>query len=148
MHQRRLCKGKPDLGQHRIIASAGFDDPCRIIRYEMDGQRYPNRIILGTETYPPEIARNWDCVLHMNHVIGDFTWAGWDYLGEAGVGIPGYVPGEGGFMADFPAQLPYVGDFDLTGRRRPASYYREIVFGLRTADFGKASGNIHRHPAM
>ena len=116
--------------------------------YEKDGQRYPNRIILGTETYPPEIARNWDCVLHMNHVIGDFTWAGWDYLGEAGVGIPGYVPGEGGFMADFPAQLPYVGDFDLTGRRRPASYYREIVFGLRTADFGKASGNIHRHPAM
>lgn len=101
-------------------------------RYEMDGKRYPNRIILGTETYPPEIARNWDCVLHMNHVIGDFTWAGWDYLGEAGVGIPGYAPGEGGFMAGFPAQLPYVGDFDLTGRRRPASYYREIVFGLRT----------------
>lgn len=34
-------------------------------------------------------------------------------------------------MAGFPAQIPYVGDFDLTGRRRPASYYREIVFGLR-----------------
>lgn len=95
----------------------------------MDGQRYPNRIILGTETYPPEIARNWDCVLHMNHVIGDFTWAGWDYLGEAGVGIPGYVPGEGGFMADFPAQLPYVGDFDLTGRRRPASITGRLYSG-------------------
>ena len=100
-------------------------------RYEPDGKNYPNRVIVGSETYPPEIARNWGEITRLSHVIGDFTWTGWDYIGEAGVGIPGYHFGEGGFGAQFPAQLAYCGDIDLTGMRRPASYYREIVFGLR-----------------
>jgi len=101
-------------------------------RYEMDGVLYPNRIIVGSETYPPEIARNWEMIHRSSHVIGDFTWTGWDYIGEAGVGIPAYQWGEGGFGAKFPCQLAYVGDLDITGFRRPNSYYREVVFGLRT----------------
>ena len=100
-------------------------------RYEMDGKVYPNRVIVGSETYPPEIARNWNLVEKLNHVIGDFTWTGWDYIGEAGVGVPAYQWGEGGFGAGFPCQLAYPGDLDITGFRRPASYYREIVFGQR-----------------
>lgn len=99
-------------------------------RYEQDGKAYPNRVIVGSETYPPEITRNWELVERLPHVIGDFTWTGWDYIGEAGVGIPAYKWGEGGFGAAFPAQLAYPGDFDITGFRRPASYYREAVFGL------------------
>ena len=99
-------------------------------RYEKDGVSYPNRVIVGSETYPPEIARNWELVETLPHVIGDFTWTGWDYIGEAGVGIPAYQWGEGGFGAGFPAQIAYAGDFDITGFRRPASYYREAVFGL------------------
>ena len=51
-------------------------------RYEGDGENYPNRVIVGSETYPPEIARNWDLVEKLPHVIGDFTWTGWDYIGE------------------------------------------------------------------
>ncbi len=100
-------------------------------RYAPDREAYPNRVIVGSETYPPEIARNWGEITRFSHVIGDFTWTGWDYIGEAGVGIPGYHFGEGGFGAQFPAQLAYCGDIDLTGFRRPASYFREIVFGLR-----------------
>jgi len=100
-------------------------------RYETDGINYPNRVIVGSETYPPEIARNWTLVKKLNHVIGDFTWTGWDYIGEAGVGIPAYKWGEGGFGATFPCQLAYCGDIDITGFRRPASFFREIVFGLR-----------------
>ncbi len=100
-------------------------------RYEMDGEKYPNRVIVGSETYPPEIARNWAIAEKCPHVIGDFTWTGWDYIGEVGVGIPAYTWGEGGFGAGFPCQLAYTGDIDITGYRRPASYYREIVFGLR-----------------
>ena len=99
-------------------------------RYEPDRETYPNRVIVGSETYPPEIARNWDLVERLPGVIGDFTWTGWDYIGEAGVGICAYRPGEGGFGAGFPAQLAYCGDIDLTGYRRPASYFREAVFGL------------------
>lgn len=104
-------------------------------RYASDGKSYPNRIIVGSETYPPDIAKNWRDVLRLNHVIGDFTWTGWDYIGEAGVGIPAYAPGEGGFGARFPAQLAYCGDIDITGFRRPMSYLREIVFGLRTKPY-------------
>lgn len=100
-------------------------------RYEPDARDYPNRVIVGSETYPPEIARNWEIITRQRNVIGDFTWTGWDYIGEAGVGIPAYTFGEGGFGAQFPCQLAYVGDLDITGVRRPQSYYREIVFGLR-----------------
>jgi len=100
-------------------------------RYEEDGVEYPNRVIVGSETYPPEIARNWELVKKYSHVIGDFTWTGWDYIGEAGVGVPAYQRGEGGFGAQYPCQLAYCGDIDITGFRRPASYFREVVFGLR-----------------
>ncbi|RDY31654.1 glycoside hydrolase family 2 TIM barrel-domain containing protein [Lachnotalea glycerini] len=100
-------------------------------RYKVDGEKYPNRVIVGSETYPPDIARNWELVEKYAHVIGDFTWTGWDYIGEAGVGIPAYNWGEGGFGAKFPCQLAYCGDFDITGFRRPVSYFREIVFGFR-----------------
>ncbi|MCD7749701.1 MAG: DUF4982 domain-containing protein [Oscillospiraceae bacterium] len=100
-------------------------------RYEPDKERYPDRVIVGSETYPPQIARNWATIEKCHNVIGDFTWTGWDYIGEAGVGIPAYHWGDGGFGAQFPAQLAYCGDLDITGFRRPASYYRECVFGLR-----------------
>ena len=99
-------------------------------RYEGDLKDYPNRVIVGSETYPPQIAWNWSLVEKQPNVIGDFTWTGWDYIGEAGVGIPAYKWGDGGFGARFPAQLAYCGDIDLTGFRRPASYFREAVFGL------------------
>jgi hypothetical protein len=104
-------------------------------RYEPDSVNYPNRVMVGSETYPPDIDRNWRLVEKLPSVIGDFTWTGWDYIGEAGVGIPAYKFGEGGFGAGFPCQLAYCGDIDLTGFRRPLSYYREIVFGLRETPY-------------
>lgn len=104
-------------------------------RYEPDSKKYPNRVMVGSETYPPDIARNWKLVQEIPCVIGDFTWTGWDYIGEAGVGIPAYRPGEGGFSAQYPCQLAYCGDLDITGFRRPLSYYREIVFGKRTEPY-------------
>ena len=100
-------------------------------RYESDMKAYPNRVFVGSETYPPEIARNWPLVEKLPALIGDFTWTGWDYIGEAGIGLPGHAPGEGGIGAAFPCQLAYCGDLDITGFRRPLSYFREIVFGLR-----------------
>ncbi|MDD7177630.1 MAG: glycoside hydrolase family 2 TIM barrel-domain containing protein [Lachnospiraceae bacterium] len=104
-------------------------------RYELDGRIRPNRVIVGSETYPPAIAKNWELVESLDHVIGDFTWTGWDYLREAGIGVPAYQFGEGGFSAVYPCMLAYCGDIDITGHRRPASYYREIVFGLRQTPY-------------
>ncbi|MGI6326992.1 MAG: glycoside hydrolase family 2 TIM barrel-domain containing protein [Saccharofermentanales bacterium] len=104
-------------------------------RYETDAVNHPNRIMVGSETYPTEIPRNWELVKEIPSLIGDFTWTGWDYLGEAGLGIPAYAVGEGGFGAQYPCQLAYCGDLDITGFRRPASYLRELVFGLRTEPY-------------
>ena len=112
-------------------------------RYEPDSVNYPNRVMVGSETNPPDIARNWALVEKLPAVIGDFTWTGWDYIGEAGVGIPAYKFGEGGFGAQFPCQLAYCGDLDLTGFRRPLSYYREIAFGLRKAPYIAAQDPHH-----
>ena len=99
-------------------------------RYEGDVAAYPNRIIVGSETYPPAIAENWSLVKKHPQIIGDFLWTGWDYLGEAGLGVPAYEFGEGGFGAQFPCQLAYCGDFDITGFRRPLSYFHELIYGL------------------
>ena len=106
-------------------------------RYEMDSSLFPNRIIVGTETFPTHIDLNWAKVTAFGHVIGDFTWTGWDYLGEVGIGRPQYLaPGEApAFGAPYPWIAAWCGDIDLVGFRRPASYYREIVFGLRTAPY-------------
>ena len=55
-------------------------------RYELDGRLYPNRVIVGSETHAAAIATGWAKVVRHPHLIGDFTWTGWDYLGEAGIG--------------------------------------------------------------
>ena len=101
-------------------------------RYEDDIQNYPNRIIVGSETNPPDIADNWALVKKHPRIIGDFLWTGWDYMGEAGLGVPAYEFGEGGFGARFPCQLAYCGDMDITGFRRPLSYFHQLIYGLRT----------------
>lgn len=100
-------------------------------RYEMDRELFPDRIIIGTETFPPHIDVNWALVTANANVLGDFTWTGWDYLGEVGIGRNQFLDEATAFEAPFPWLTAWCGDLDLTGHRRPASYYREIVFGLR-----------------
>lgn len=85
-------------------------------RYLMDADKYPDRVMVGTETYPKQIAENWDVISKCPAVIGDFTWTGWDYLGEV--------------SSVYPDLMNTGGDISLIGNRRPTSYYREIVFGL------------------
>ena len=102
--------------------------------YEPMTKAYPNRVILGTELTPPSIGKNWKAVKALPAVIGDFTWTAFDYIGEAGVGVVTYN-GKNDFQKPYPCYLAYCGDFDITGFRRPLSYYREIVFGFRKAPY-------------
>ena len=101
-------------------------------RYAIDGTRMPNRIIVGTETHNTNIGQNWPKVLGLPHVIGDFTWTGWDYLGEVGLGRVEYGEDGGLLMGDYPWLASWCADIDITGHRRTLSHFREIVFGLRT----------------
>ncbi|MEU9017809.1 glycoside hydrolase family 2 TIM barrel-domain containing protein [Actinomadura sp. NPDC048394] len=115
------------------IAGMNYSDS----RYALDRDLFPNRIIVGTETFPTRVDTTWSLVKRYGHVIGDFTWTGWDYLGECGIGRPRYRASEpgSGLLAPYPHLLAGCGDIDITGHRRPASYYREIVFGLRAAPY-------------
>ena len=100
-------------------------------RYELDRELFPNRVIVGSETFPTKIAEYWRLVQENSHVIGDFTWTGWDYLGEVGIGRVRYADEPPVFEAPYPWITAWTGDLDITGVRRPISYYRETVFGLR-----------------
>jgi beta-galactosidase len=99
-------------------------------RYELDAKSFPNRVTVGTETFPSKIAENWSLITRLNNVIGEFTWTGLDYLGETGLGRVNYQPEIKSSGAPYPWLTAWCGDVDITGRRRPISYYRERVFGL------------------
>lgn len=115
------------------IAGMNYQDS----RYDLDRGLYPNRVIVGTETFPTHIDRLWGLVTAYPHVIGDFTWTGWDYLGEPGLGRMHYRddPSGGQALGNYPFLVSGAGDIDITGERRPASYFREIVFGLRAEPY-------------
>lgn len=99
-------------------------------RHEYELQIHPGHVVLGTETFPSDIARLWKIVKNNKHVIGDMTWTGYDYLGEAGANFF-YYDGRSGFQPNWPISLACMGDIDIIGCRKPISYYREIIYGLR-----------------
>ncbi len=99
-------------------------------------EKYPDRIYVGSETLPGNLDKNWKLVEQYDHIIGDFSWTAWDYLGEVGVGrveeLPENTPaGMASFMGGYPWIAAYAGDFDITGYRRPVSYWRETIWGGR-----------------
>lgn len=98
--------------------------------HQVEKDFHPYRVVLGAETFPADIANLWQIVKSESHVIGDMTWAGYDYIGEAGCGIFHY-DGTENFTSHWPDRLAGIGDIDLIGNRKPISYYREAVYGLR-----------------
>jgi beta-galactosidase len=106
------------------------------VRYLTDHKLSPNRVIVGSETYVTAIGRNWPTITTHDHLVGDFTWSGWDYLGEVGIGRTDYGASDdaastAGVVGAYPWLVANTGDIDITGVRRPASYFRETVYGLR-----------------
>ena len=105
------------------LDAAGYN--YMFTRFEMDGERYPNRVIVATETHPGTVDRGWAGVTGNAHVIGDFTWTGWDYLGEAAIGRIAYgdganAMGMSAFHGDYPWLAAWCGDLDITGSSPPA----------------------------
>ncbi|WP_460694770.1 glycoside hydrolase family 2 TIM barrel-domain containing protein [Mucilaginibacter puniceus] len=95
--------------------------------YESDHVKHPDRIMMGTESYPREALTNWDLVEKHPYVIGDFVWTAMDYLGETGLGHTS-------LQARSPQLMPYpwfngwCGDIDLIGDKKPQMYYRDVVW--------------------
>jgi beta-galactosidase len=98
--------------------------------YEPDHAKYPERIMMGTESFPMEAFDNWQQVKKHSYVIGDFVWTAMDYLGETGIGHTGLDSTPGFQLQTFPWFNSWCGDIDLIGGKKPQSYYRDVVWGL------------------
>ncbi len=57
-----------------------------IFRYRHDLKKYPDRLILGSETFCKDAYAFLELAKKEPRIIGDFVWAGMDYIGEAGIG--------------------------------------------------------------
>ena len=101
--------------------------------YAPDQKKYPDRVIIGTETVPKEIYKSWEATKNNSNAIGDFVWTAIDYLGEAGIGRVYYTeerPEIENHLYDYPWNQAYCGDIDVCGFKRPQSYYRDILWGV------------------
>ena len=108
--------------------------------YEIAGKLFPERVILGTESFPMEIDRVWDYVERLPYVIGDCTWTSFDYIGEAGIGKSMFVEPDspearmdpwaiGSHTSQYPWRLANDADLDINGQLTPQGVYRRIVWG-------------------
>ena len=84
-------------------------------RYETEGTAHPGRIIVGSETMPYNIAKNWEMVKKLPYLVGDFMWTAWDYMGETGIGAWTYETDAMGFAKPYPWLLADTGALDILG---------------------------------
>ena len=134
--------GEPLEEAFSYLDAAGYN--YATFRYEADAGEYPHRIMLGVECYPGALYENWKLCEKLPQLIGDFGWAAWDYLGEAGVGQHRYGEAlEYDLYGAYPWRSAGCGDFDLIGDRRPVSYWRQIVWGLRKEPYLSVQDPAH-----
>jgi len=107
---------------------AGYNYLLR--HYDEDHKNYPDRIIMGTESFPQDVAKVWNYTEQHDFCIGDFVWTAIDYVGEAGLAnniLTNSNEGNQQFM-DWPWFNAWCGDLDLAGNKKPQSYLRDVVW--------------------
>ena len=98
-------------------------------KYEEDHKKFPDRIIVGTESVAKEAFENWQMVQKHPYVIGDFVWTGMDYFGESGIGH-NQLKSDGVItLPPWPWFNGYCGDIDIIGNKKPQLYFRDVVWG-------------------
>lgn len=80
-------------------------------RYKVDHERYPDRVIYGSENRHDLDA--WKAVTDNEHIFGQFLWTGIDYLGESG---------------RWPSRGFYSGLLDFAGFVKPRGYFRQSLW--------------------
>lgn len=99
-------------------------------RFADDERKHPGRVFAQTESFPRTCLASWRIVTDHPYVVGDFVWTALDYIGEAGIGRDIYPDDNGNYGAAYPCNISGCGDLDLTGIRKPQSYYRSMVWGV------------------
>jgi beta-galactosidase len=101
-------------------------------QYRLHSERHPDRVIVGSETSPAHLARNWRLVEELPNVIGDFMWTAWDYLGEVGIGCWTYEPERSSMMKPYPYLLAGTGVVDIIGEPGAGAKLAQAVWGWTT----------------
>lgn len=97
-------------------------------RYKKDLKKYPNRLILGSETFCSDAYRFWELAKDNPRLIGDFVWSGFDYLGEAMVGSWEFAEYAKNFDAGLGWMTAGSGRIDLTGKPLGEALYTRVAF--------------------
>lgn len=100
-------------------------------RYALDHERYPERVIYGSENRHDLAA--WKAVTESPYIFGQFLWTGIDYLGESG---------------RWPSRGFYSGLLDFGGFIKPRGYFRQSLWSDKPMAYlgtyptpGKGQGN-------
>ena len=97
-------------------------------RYKKDLKKYPDRLILGSETFCSDAYRFWELAKDNPRLIGDFVWSGFDYLGEAMVGSWEFAEYAKNFDAGLGWMTAGSGRIDLTGKPLGEALYTRVAF--------------------
>ena len=98
-----------------------------IYRYKHDLKKYPQRLILGSETFCNDAYKFRELAKTEPRLVGDFVWSGMDYLGEVMVGSWEYAD----YAETFDGGLGWVsagsGRIDLTGKPLGEALYTRVA---------------------
>ena len=98
-----------------------------IYRYKRDLKKYPQRLILGSETFCNDAYIFRELAKQEPRLMGDFVWAGMDYLGEVMVGSWEYAD----YAETFDGGPGWVsagsGRIDLTGKPLGEALYTRVA---------------------
>ena len=98
-----------------------------IYRYKRDLKKYPQRLILGSETFCNDAYKFRELAKQEPRLVGDFVWTGMDYLGEVMVGSWEYAD----YAETFDGGPGWVsagsGRIDLTGKPLGEALYTRVA---------------------
>ncbi|UNX54644.1 DUF4982 domain-containing protein [Georgenia sp. TF02-10] len=100
-------------------------------RFRTDHRLHPDRVMVGSEDPATQTVAIWHDIADQPHVIGDFVWTGWDYLGEGALAAARYNDRPRLYLP-YPALAAGTPNIDITGVRQTQSFLNEIAWGLRT----------------
>ncbi len=129
-------------------------------RYQEDHEKFPDRVMYGSESFPLDAYDYWTAAEKHPYVIGDFVWTSLDYIGEVALAHTNYVPENEkaifklpdysipasakifdmmeGMPSAWPNYVAWCGDFDLTGEKKPQMLYRDVLWDNSTIEI-----NVH-----
>lgn len=95
-----------------------------IFRYKHDLRKYPQRLILGTETFCKDAYSFWEIAKRNVRILGDFVWPGMEYIGETN-GAPEFSD----YRMDDPATrlTGGCGRIDLIGKPGAEAAYTRVA---------------------